>query len=233
MEKESVASEDYELPSAENAQTLTSFTKTIQNMVNTEFKIGIPMNIKSDGKGKLIEITKNNLPAQYRYYAVPKLDKNAFLIARITGWEKLYLLPGEISLYNNGAFVGKSYLDPTETLDTMEVSLGRDQFINFERKMVKDYNKNVLIGSQRKVQRGYEINIRNNKNADIELVVMDQIPISTISEIEVKLLESGEAKLEESTGFLTWKMNLKPQEKKKIEFKFSVKYPKDKKITNI
>lgn len=233
MEKETVASEDYKQPSEVNAQTLTSFTETIQNMVNTEFKIGIPMNIKSDGKGKLIEITKNNLPAQYRYYAVPKLDKNAFLIARITGWEKLYLLPGEISLYNNGAFVGKSYLDPAETLDTMEVSLGRDQFINFERKMVKDYNKNVLIGSQRKVQRGYEIKIRNNKNVNIELIVMDQIPISTISEIEVKLLESGEAKLEESTGFLTWKMNLKPQEKKKIEFKFSVKYPKDKKITNI
>ncbi|MCD6366157.1 MAG: mucoidy inhibitor MuiA family protein, partial [Bacteroidales bacterium] len=233
MAKESVASGDYKLDKSPAAPTLSNFTETIQNMVNTEFKISIPMNIKSDGKGKLIEVTKNQLAAQYRYYAVPKLDKSAFLIARITGWEKLYLLPGAISLYNNGSFVGKSYLDPQETLDTMEVSLGRDQFISFERNMVKNYNKNVLVGTQRKVQRGYEIKIRNNKNTDIELIVMDQIPISTISEIEVKLLESSGAKLEESTGFLTWKMNLKPQEKKKIGFKFSVKYPKNKKITNI
>ncbi len=233
MKEQSAVAEDYVTADESPAPTLSSFTETIQNMVNTEFKISIPMTINSNSKGKLIEITKNKLPAQYRYYAVPKLDKSAFLIARITGWEKLYLLPGEISLYNNGSFVGKSYLDPEETLDTMEVSLGRDQFISFERKMVKDYNKNVLVGSQRKVQRGYEIKIRNNKNTGIELIVMDQIPISTISEIEVKLLESTDAKFEESTGFLTWKMNLKPQEKRKIEFKFSVKYPKDKTITNI
>ena len=216
-----------------NQRTIADFTKTVESMVNTEFKISLPFNLKSTNKGQLIEIAKYDLPAQYRYYAVPKLDKNAFLIARITGWEELYMLPGEISLYNQGAYVGKSYIDPSKSIDTLEVSLGRDQFITFERKMVKDYNKNILVGSDRKIQKGYEIKIKNGKSTAIELIVMDQIPLSRLSEIIVKLESESGANYNETTGFLTWKMKLKPQEKKKLNFKFSVKYPKDKTISNL
>jgi len=35
------------------------------------------------------------------------------------------------------------------------------------------------------------------------------------------------------TGVLTWKLNLKPGESKKVRLSYSVKYPKDKKIVNI
>jgi uncharacterized protein (TIGR02231 family) len=217
----------------QDAQQLSEFTETVTGMVNTEFKLALKLSIKSGDKGKLMEVIRHSLPASYRYYAVPKLDKNAFLIARITGWENLNLLPGEMSLYNNGTYVGKSFLNPNVTIDTLELSLGRDQFITFERKNVKDNNKNVIIGTSRKVTKAYEISIKNNKNTDIELVVMDQIPLSNISEIEVKMLENSGAKYDEATGFLTWKMNLKAKDSKKQRFKFSVKYPKEKNITNL
>ncbi|RLD46627.1 MAG: hypothetical protein DRI94_14600, partial [Bacteroidetes bacterium] len=93
------------------SKSLADFSSTIQNMTNTEFKISLPLNLKSDNKGKLIEVKQDKLPAQYRYLAIPKLNKKVFLIARITEWEKLNLLPGEISLYNQQTYVGKSYLD--------------------------------------------------------------------------------------------------------------------------
>jgi Domain of unknown function (DUF4139) len=35
------------------------------------------------------------------------------------------------------------------------------------------------------------------------------------------------------TGVLTWKIDLKPGESKKVRFSYSVKYPKDKKIVNL
>ena len=218
---------------ADDAAYLWEFTETVTGMVNTEFKLALKLTLKSGDKGKLMEVTRHNLPASYRYFAIPKIDKNAFLLARITGWEDLSLLPGEMSLYNNGTYVGKSYLDPSLTNDTLELSLGRDQFITFKRKNVKDNNKNIIIGTNRKITKAYEISIKNNKNTDIELVVMDQIPLSNISEIEVKLLENSSAKYDEETGFLTWKLDLKAKESRKENFKFSVKYPKNKNITNL
>ncbi|HCQ29920.1 MAG TPA: hypothetical protein DIU39_06515, partial [Flavobacteriales bacterium] len=105
--------EEYESTSYEQkADSISSFTKTVNNLVNSEFKLGMPLTVKSDGKSQLLILDEHQLDAQYKYYTVPKLDKNAFLIAKITGWEELSLLPGEINLYNAGTYVGKSYLDP-------------------------------------------------------------------------------------------------------------------------
>ena len=215
------------------SKTLADFSTSIQNMTNTEFKIALPLNLKSDNKGKLIEVKQDKLPAQYRYLAIPKVNKKVFLIARITDWEKLNLLPGEISLYNQQTYVGKSYLDPSQTDDTLEVSLGNDPVISVKRKIIKDYNKSVIIGSARKVTKGYEIIIKNNKQTNINLLIQDQIPISTIKEIEISHDKISNGTINETTGIISWKTTLKPNKNKKYNFKYTVKYPKDKKITNL
>ncbi len=215
------------------SKSLADFSSTIQNMTNTEFKILLPLNLKSDNKGKLIEVKQDKLPAQYRYLAIPKLNKKVFLIARITEWEKLNLLPGEISLYNQQTYVGKSYLDPSQTDDTLEVSLGNDPSISVKRKIIKNYNKSVIIGSSRKVTKGYEIIVRNNKQTNIDLLIQDQIPISTIKEIEISHDKISNGKINETTGIISWKTTLKPNETQKYNFKYTVKYPKDKRITNL
>jgi hypothetical protein len=57
--------------------------------------------------------------------------------------------------------------------------------------------------------------------------------MSTIKEVEVNLEDSGDAIVNSETGVITWKLNLKPGESKKVRFTYSVKYPKDKKIVNL
>ena len=216
-----------------SSKTIADFSSTIQNMTNTEFKISLPLNLESNNKGKLIEVKQDKLPAQYRYLAIPKVNKKVFLIARITEWEKLNLLPGEISLYNQQTFVGKSYLDPSETDDTLEVSLGNDPSISVDRKIIKDYNKSVIIGTSRKVTKAYEIKVKNNKQTNINLLIQDQIPISRIKEIEISHDKISNGEINETTGIISWKTKLKPNENKKYSFKYTVKYPKDKRITNL
>ena len=164
---------------------------------------------------------------------MPKLDKNAFLIAKITGWEELSLLPGEINLYNAGTYVGKSYLDPSETQDTLEISLGRDQSIVLDRKTIKDFCKNQVVGGNRKITKAYEIIVRNPKPEQLEIEILDQIPLSKNSDIVVSADEISGGKLDEKTGFVTWKLTLKPKESKKLMLKFTVKYPKDKRLSNL
>jgi hypothetical protein len=39
--------------------------------------------------------------------------------------------------------------------------------------------------------------------------------------------------INEEVGVLTWKVNLKPGDVKKYRFSYTVKYPKDKKISNL
>tara|TARA_Y100000589_G_scaffold155323_1_gene147898 strand:- start:35845 stop:37470 length:1626 start_codon:yes stop_codon:yes gene_type:complete len=226
--------EEYESTSYEQkADSISSFTKTVNNLVNSEFKLGMPLTVKSDGKSQLLILDEHQLDAQYKYYTVPKLDKNAFLIAKITGWEELSLLPGEINLYNAGTYVGKSYLDPSETQDTLEISLGRDQSIVLDRKTIKDFCKNQVVGGNRKITKAYEIIVRNPKPEQLEIEILDQIPLSKNSDIVVSADEISGGKLDEKTGFVTWKLTLKPKESKKLMLKFTVKYPKDKRLSNL
>ncbi len=61
---------------------------------NVEFPIADPYTIPSDKKPYSIDIRTDSLDVTYKYYAVPKLDKDAFLLAQIVGWEELNLVGG-------------------------------------------------------------------------------------------------------------------------------------------
>jgi hypothetical protein len=99
--------------------------------------------------------------------------------------------------------------------------------------MIKKFNEKKILGNFRKEYRGYEISVKNKKSSAIQIIIEDQIPISTIEEIEVELLESSNANYDKTKGKLQWKFTLQPNEEKKLPFKFSVKYPKDKSVSNL
>lgn len=190
---------------------------------NFSFDIKEPYTVLSDGKIKLVEIKEMEIPANYQYTCVPKVDKDAFLTARITDWEDLKLLDGEANLYFEDTYVGKSLISLTTLKDTLDISLGRDKNIIVERKKVKDFSRSQVLGNNKIYNRAWETGIKNNKKQAINLIIEDQFPVSTIDAVEVKHIEFEGAELNEKTGKLTWKLILQPAEEKKIGFKFSVK----------
>lgn len=201
--------------------------------VNTEFEIKIPYTIPSNGQYNAVEIQSYALSANYQFYVAPKFDKDAFLMAKIADWSNLNLLSGKANIYYDGTFIGSSFIDAAITKDTMELSLGRDFAVVVERKKIKDYCKESTIGSSVKKTLGLQINIRNTKNIPITILLQDQIPISKTKEIEITTIETSNAKYQENTGKLEWKITLQPRETKSVEFKYQVKYPKSKTISNL
>jgi uncharacterized protein (TIGR02231 family) len=212
------------------AQTSANYTTVNTNTTNFEFDINLPYTINSDGKTSIVEIQNYTLPASYQYYCAPKIDKNAYLIATVTGWEKFNLLSGYMNLYFDGTYVGKSYLNVNNTKDTLDVSLGRDENIAVERIKQEDYNNRPIIGLNRNVSFAWEIDVRNKKKTPVEILVEDQLPLSTDNQIVIEQDEISNAKYDETTGFLSWKLNLKSAEMQKIKFSYSVKFPKDKNV---
>jgi uncharacterized protein (TIGR02231 family) len=113
---------------AENKPTTLADYTTMRNTATTaEFAISVKQDVPSDGKHQQVSVQSATLPALFEHYAVPKLDKDAFLIARITGWESLNLLPGNVNIFFEGTYITAAYLDPTYTTDTLDFSLGSRQ----------------------------------------------------------------------------------------------------------
>ncbi len=217
----------------EEAETSAEYTTTVQTSLSTEFQISLPYTVASASKPTLVDIGSHSLKADYLYSVVPKLDKDAFLMARVTGWEEYNLLPGEANVFFEGTFVAKTFIDPENIQDTLAVSLGRDRRVVVQREKIKDYSSRKTIGSNQRDSYGYTISVRNAKSEDIKVVIEDQIPVSKNSQVEVTLLDQGGATYQKEYGKLRWEISMKPQESKKMEYKFEVKYPKDKRITQI
>lgn len=170
------------------------------------------------------------LPASYQYYSIPKLDKDAFLIARVTEWEKYNLLNGEANIFFEGTFVGKTFLEMDSAKDTLELSLGRDKSIAIKREKIKGFTTKQFIGSKQEEEISWKITVKNNKNVEVNILLVDQAPLSTLEEIEVSVKSSFGAKHNAQTGEIKWELLLKPLETRELTLTYTVKYPKNKSL---
>lgn len=193
---------------------------------NAEFELKGTFDLPSDGKPYLADVLENQLAASFQYISVPKMDKNAFLISKVTGWEDLNLVEGPVNIYFGNAFVGQSYLSTSNVSDTLEISLGRDKNIMITRNKIKNFSSSTLMGNKKKETFSYELIVRNNKKTAANIVLYDQIPVSQNSEIEVETIEISKANIETATGKLWWNMQLNPGETKKVIITYAIRYPK-------
>jgi uncharacterized protein (TIGR02231 family) len=226
------ASKEYE-EVAGPAETTSQYVSTVQTSLNTEFDISLPYTVSSSNKPTTVDIRNHELKATYLYSVAPKIDGDAFLMARATGWEDFSLLPGEANVFFEGTFVGKSFIDPNSVRDTLAISLGRDKRIVVKREKLKDFSSRKLIGANQRDSYAYEISVRNTKNEPITLMIEDQLPISQDSQIEVTPIDTGTANYNKINGKLTWLVTIAPNETKKVGYKFEIKYPKGRTVTGL
>ena len=210
--------------------TLPIEVNQIENQTNIEFDITDPYTITNDGKQCTVDINEFDLKAIYQYAVVPKVSTDVFLTAKLTDWNKYNFLSGEANLFFEGTFIGKSVIDANATADTLNLSLGADKNIVVTRNAVKTLTEKQNLGSNRKETRDWEIEVKNRKNQLVNLLVEDQIPVSQNSSIEVEKQELSGGKLDEKSGKVTWDFQLKPQDDKKVELKYLVKYPKSQSV---
>lgn len=215
------------------AAKLDEFVSTIQTSLNTEFDIALPYTVSSASKPTLVDIRSHEVKGIYNYSTAPKLDNDAFLLAKAIGWEELSLLPGEANIFFEGTFTGKSYIDPNNIKDTLAISLGRDKRIVVKREKLKELSSRKFIGTNQKESYAWEISVRNTKNEPIKITVEDQVPVSQNSQIEVTTIDLGGASFNKDSGKLSWNLNLQPNETRKLVFKYEVKYPKDKQVSGL
>lgn len=207
--------------------TLEVANTVVYRTTTVEFAIDAPFTIPADGMAHTVAVKTHSVPATYKHYCTPKLEKDAFLYARTTGWEDLNLLPGQANVFFEGTYVGQSFLDLSKPQDTLAISLGRDKGVVVERVRRKGTDDKAVVGTKRTVTRGWDLTVKNNKGTAIELEVLDQYPLSPRSEIEVKLEDKGGATVNEQTGRLTWNLTLEAKGSHKLGFSYSVKHPKD------
>lgn len=206
----------------------TVYTPALETI--KEYVVESKQSIPSQSNVTTVTYGEGTLEANYDYQSIPKLGENVYLIAKLTNWGKEDLTNGVAKLYLENSYVGKSLLNTTQYKDTIDLSFGVDNNISIKREKVAEFSEKSFVGSSRKETIGFKITIRNNKTYACTTSIFDQIPISANKEIQVNVIDLNGGILDNETGKVEWKLDLKPNETKIITLKYSVKYPKDKQV---
>lgn len=194
-----------------------------------EFDLPTLQDVLSDGKDNIVTLETRDIPANYEYHAVPKVEPAVFLLAKIANYGQYSLLTGPANIFFQETFVGQTLVNPQITADTLLLSLGRDDQLTVKRVQPKDFTeRRKIFGSKVRETCQYEISIKNNKSKNVIVDVLDQFPISRQKDIVVELKDHGGAKVNPEFGKLEWNVEIPAGQTKKIRFSYSVEYPKDK-----
>ncbi len=214
------------------------FEETAIQEENTSFTFVLPrkVDIISDGQPHRVLIATSIADAKYSWFTVPKLVQSALLKAKVLNPFTFPLLSGPVSVFSNQKMVGTALINaPVLAAGELELSLGVDEGIKLERKLVKKFTDYAgILSRETSVNFEYSIEITNGKNKEITLELNDQFPISRNEKIKIEWQspQSGEATISEE-GKITWNILLAPGAKKSMPIKYKVTYPKDLTVTGL
>ena len=215
----------------ENALPITA--RAAEGQTSVLFEVPVPMDIPADGtqSGSIIAVEK--VPVSAEYISVPKLSPRAYLKTEVTNKTPYPLLAGQVNIFNDAVFTGKTHLKTVSSGEKFDLHFGADDQIKVKRDVAKIRKKAGLIGSNSVTYR-CTIELQNFKKVPVTLSHLDQLPLAGNAEIKVAL-DDASPKPDEARpdGTILWKLNLAAGAKKKVSYDIVIEYPKGRELTGI
>ena len=202
----------------------------VSSQTSFSYEIELPYTVPSDGKVHSVDIKRENPATEYGYSSAPKLSPFTYLLAKLPGWDELNIILGQANIYFDNSFVGTTMLDPLSLDDTLSVSLGKDERIVVERNELKEFSSKNFFRNRTRELHAFEIKVRNTKSETVNIVIEDQVPVSTDEDIKVSPKQLSSGSLDEETGIIKWVLVLQPGETKTLRLDYELEYPRGRRI---
>ena len=219
----------------EPQQAEERFAKVETQAFQAVYAIAGRVSVPATGEAKRLQIDEAQLDPALAVRTVPKRDQKAFLYAKVTMARGTPILPGQVSLFRDGTFVGNGRLPLLSPGEEHELGFGVDDAVRVRHAVAEDKRaESGIITSSKTDTRSYRITVKNLHERAIPVTVIDQIPVAQNADIKIELLGKStptRRDMDDKRGLLAWDMDVKPDEEKAVEFGYRVTWPAAKKIT--
>ena len=140
---------------------------------------GVPgrLTVPATGEAKRVFLQQDGVEPVLTVRTVPKLEAKAYLYAKLILPKGSPVLPGAVSLFRDGTFVGTGALPVLSPGEDHELGFGADDQVRVRHAIADEKRGETgLISSARTDSRNYRITVKNMHERAVELVVHDQIP---------------------------------------------------------
>ena len=204
------------------------------NGFQVTFKIPGRVSVGASEGAKALRIASATIAPDLLVRSVPVIDPTAFLEASFKQSEDAPLLPGRVSIYRDGVFVGRGRMAAASKDETVRLGFGADDKVKIERTVLKrnEGSAGLILTTSKTDERAFKTSVRNGRDFPIKIAIEDQLPVSENEEISVEMLPSTTppttSNLRDKRGVLEWAFEAKPGEARDISFAWRVRWPKDK-----
>jgi uncharacterized protein (TIGR02231 family) len=198
------------------------------------FRIPGRVSVGASEGAKSLRVSTATIAPDLAVRSVPVIDPTAFLEASFTQSEDAPLLPGRISIYRDGVFVGRGQMAAAGKDETVRLGFGADDKVKIERSVVKrnEGSAGLILTTSKTDERSFKTVVRNGHDFPLRIAIEDHLPVSENEEIQVEMLPSTTpptvTNLRDRRGVLEWAFEAKPSEVRDIAFAWRVRWPKDK-----
>jgi uncharacterized protein (TIGR02231 family) len=202
----------------------------------TAFKIPGRVSLNARDGAKSLRISTATIAPELVIRSAPVMDSTAYLEVSFAQSEDAPLLPGKVSIYRDGSFVGVSRMASAAKDETVHLGFGADDKVKIERVMLKrnEGSAGLIVTTAKTDERAFKTTIRNGHDFPVKVAVQDQLPVSENDDIQVELLPASTppttTNAHDRRGVLEWAFEAKPGEARDIAFAFRLRWPKDKAI---
>lgn len=190
--------------------------------------------LSPNGEPRRLQIDESDLDTTLTVRAVPRIDERAFLYAKLTVPRATPWLPGQVSLFRDGIFVGNGRLPQMAPGQDHELGFGPDDRIRVRAAIIDEKRADSgIISSTRTETKSYRMTLKSLHERPIAFVVHDQIPVAGNQEIKVELIakpQPTKRDIDDRRGVLAWEDRLAPDEEKTIDLGWRLSWPATKSI---
>lgn len=229
-EQEAKADAAAPMMEAAREQSATVDAAAFQATFTVPGKLTVPGN----GEQKRVQLETTDLAPLLVVRTTPRLEAKAYLYAKLTTPKTTPYLPGTVSLFRDGTFVGNGRLPQLTPGEEHELGFGADDAMRVRYALIEEKRgESGIISSSKTDARSYRITIKNAHAQPVQLSVMDQIPVSQQQDIKVELVTKTQPTrrdIEDKRGVMAWDGTIAPDEERVIEFGYRVVWPAAKNV---
>jgi len=182
------------------------------------------------GQARKIMLTRFSLDAELTRTAAPRLDRAAFLTAKLANGTGFPILAGTAGVYVGDQFVGRAPLPFTPAGGEVELAFGADDRVEIDRRVLeRKHDTAGLVNKDDVWSYRVRIGVKSRWAEPVKLTLLDLVPVARDATIHVDVLDGSTRPTREDPerpGVRAWDLELGPREERVVELRYRVSAPR-------
>jgi uncharacterized protein (TIGR02231 family) len=200
-----------------------------------EYVVPGKVSVQSGEGARSLQVATEEMVARLEVRAVPMLSDAAYLHAAFVPDEGAPLLPGKISLFRDGTFVGTGELPLGRAGRELNLGFGVDDRVRITRVVLdRETAEHGILSTRKTDTQRFKITVDNLHSQPMEIVVIDRMPYAEDEDVTVARVrdatEPTTVNLDDLRGVLAWSYTYAPGETREIVNGYEVSWPADRQV---